>query len=380
MHIVTVVGARPQFVKAAVLSRLIRSAAYRERISEFLVHTGQHWDDNMSNLFFREMGIPEPEVNLGVGGGSHGRMTGDMLAGIEAILIERKPDVVLVYGDTNSTLAGALAAAKLHIPVAHVEAGLRSRDKGMPEEQNRIVADHLSTWLLCPTETAIENLSREGLVDGQATAAPTSDHPGIKLVGDVMYDASLHYRAIASVRPAAERALKRLGIDKPFCLLTLHRAENTDDRERLSGIMEGLRRSAGIPMIFPVHPRTRKLLDLHGITLPPHVRPIEPVGYFDMLELEEACDTVITDSGGVQKEAYFFHKPCVTLRERTEWVETVESGWNRLAGADPGAIAAALTTVSAMDGWRPLYGMGDAGERILAVLETGSDAKSGNGA
>jgi UDP-GlcNAc3NAcA epimerase len=368
MNIVTIIGARPQFVKAAVLSRLIRSDGYDRDISEFLVHTGQHYDENMSAVFFREMDIPEADANLGIGGGTHGRMTGDMLAGIESLLTERKPNLVLIYGDTNSTLAGALAAAKLHIPVAHVEAGLRSYDKRMPEEQNRIVADHLSAWLLCPTSTAIANLEREGIRDSGGQRAPTSDSPRVAEVGDVMYDASLHYRAIAARRPADERVLSRLGIAKPFRLLTLHRAENTDDRSRLAGIVEGLGLAGSETIVFPVHPRTRKLLDAFGIALPANVRAIEPVGYLDMLELEEGCEAVLTDSGGVQKEAYFFRKPCITLREGTEWVETVEAGWNRLVGADPHAIAAALSGESRAAEWKPLYGEGAAGRKILDLL------------
>jgi UDP-GlcNAc3NAcA epimerase len=371
LSLLTVVGARPQFVKAAVLSRLVRSEEYRGRISEYLVHTGQHYDENMSAVFFREMGIPEADANLGVGGGSHGAMTGAMLAGIEAAILERKPDIVLVYGDTNSTLAAALAASKLHIPVAHVEAGLRSYDKRMPEEQNRIVADHLSAWLLCPTARAIENLGIEGIRDAACPGRPTSDAQRVARVGDVMSDASRHYRSRAAARPAAERAAARLGIREPFCLLTLHRAENTDDRGRLSRVLEGLAAAGDRLIVFPVHPRTRKVLSSYALELPGNVRAIEPLGYLDMIELEEACDAVVTDSGGVQKEAYFFRKPCVTLREGTEWVETVEAGWNRLAGADPAAIAEALSAGTPKGEWKPLYGDGDAGREILDLLLEG---------
>jgi UDP-GlcNAc3NAcA epimerase len=374
MNILTVVGARPQFVKAAVLSRLIRSEEFRGRISEFLVHTGQHYDENMSAVFFREMQIPEADANLGIGGGAHGRMTGDMLAGIEALLLERRPDLVLVYGDTDSTLAGSLAASKLHVPIAHVEAGLRSYDKKMPEEQNRIIADHLAAWLLCPTEVAIANLEREGIRDAGGSHAPTSDAPVVAEIGDVMYDASLHYRGIASNRPTADRALARLGIAKPFSLLTLHRAENTDDRGRLARILEGLGRVGRREILFPVHPRTRKLMDSYELKLPKNVIAIDPVGYLDMLELEEACEMVITDSGGVQKEAYFFRKPCVTLRESTEWVETVKAGWNRLVGADPAAIEKALSGDARPRKWKPLYGAGDSGRRILDLLLEGRGA------
>ena len=366
-RILTVVGARPQFVKAAVLSRLIRSESHRDRFSEILVHTGQHFDENMSEIFFREMRIPEPDVNLGVGGGTHGSMTGRMLEGLERLILERKPDLVLIYGDTNSTLAGALAASKLLVPVAHVEAGLRSFNKRMPEEQNRVAADHLSTWLLCPTDTAVSNLRREGIA-GSAKGQPNPDRPRVSKVGDVMYDASLFYRGLAAERPASERPLARLGLSGPFRLLTLHRAENTDDRGRLSGILSALAQADDLPVLFPLHPRTRKMLDAFGLSLPAHVRAIEPVGFLDMLDLEQACEGVITDSGGVQKEAYFFGKPCVTLRDQTEWTETVESGWNRVAGSDPAAILEALAA-GPPAGPRPeLYGSGDAGARILEEL------------
>lgn len=365
-HILTVIGARPQFVKAAVLSRLIRSEEHRGGFTETLVHTGQHYDQNMSEIFFREMRIPEPDVNLGVGGGGHGRMTGRMLESLEDLLQERKPDLVLIYGDTNSTLAGALAASKLLIPVAHVEAGLRSFNKRMPEEQNRVLADHLSAWLLCPTDQAVRNLLREGI---EGTAGPASpDSPRVAKVGDVMYDASLYYREIAASRPEGERAVARLGLAGAFRLLTLHRAENTDDRERLSSILEALRDADDLPVLFPLHPRTRKMIETFGLTLPGHVRAIEPVGFLDMLELEQSCERIITDSGGVQKEAYFFGKPCVTLRDQTEWTETIEAGWNRVVGADPRAICAALEA-GAPEGARPeLYGSGDAGRRILEEL------------
>lgn len=368
-RIVTIVGARPQFVKAAVLSRLVRTRPWAELASEFLVHTGQHYDATMSDLFFSEMRIPRPDVNLGIGGGSHGSMTGEMLEKIEAILLERKPDLVLVYGDTNSTLAGALAASKLGIPVAHVEAGLRSYSKRMPEEQNRIVVDHLSAWLLCPTSTAVRNLSREGITDAPAGAgSPTSDRPRVLESGDVMYDASVYYRGLASARSPADRILGRLALDAGFRLLTLHRAENTDDPYRLAAIFSGLAAADDRPIVFPVHPRTKKRMTELGVDLAPHILAIEPVGYYDMLELEEASSQILTDSGGVQKEAYFFGKPCITLRDQTEWVETLDAGWNRLVGADPAVISAALRA-PAPRGERPLlYGAGDAGERILAAI------------
>lgn len=368
LKILTVIGARPQFVKAAVISRLIRSEPWRGLVSETLVHTGQHYDENMSEVFFREMHIPEPDINLGVGGGNHGDMTGRMLAILEKNILERKPDLVLVYGDTNSTLAGALAASKLLVPVAHVESGLRSFNKRMPEEQNRILADHLSTWLLCPTHGAVANLEREGIVDCPGGASLSSDTPRVANVGDVMYDASLFYREIAASRPEQERPLARLGLTPPFRLLTLHRAENTDDFRRLSAILDALEKADDLPILFPLHPRTRKMLESFRLTLPRHVRTVEPVGFLDMLDLEQSCERILTDSGGVQKEAYFFGKPCVTLRDQTEWTETVEAGWNRVAGADSAAILEGLAAQPPKSRRPELYGSGDAGSRILKEL------------
>jgi UDP-GlcNAc3NAcA epimerase len=354
--IVTVVGARPQFIKAAVLSRLIREK-YRHEFSEFLVHTGQHYDDNMSEVFFRQMRIPEPDANLSVGSGSHGRQTGAMLAAIEEVLIERRPERVLVYGDTNTTLAGALAAAKLHIPVAHVEAGLRSYQRAMPEEINRVVADHLSSYLFCPTQTAIDNLAAEGI------------RAGVYLAGDVMFDASLFYRGMIEQEGLENQLPKDLPED--FYLLTLHRAENTDDPARLRLIVEALNELNGHLGVFPIHPRTRKALAAQGLTMAPHIRAIEPVGYLEMLALETRCRFVVTDSGGVQKEAFFFGKPCITLRERTEWVETVQSGWNTLAGADPVRIRRAFQNLRAPAKRPAFYGDGDAGSKILSTLVAG---------
>ncbi|MFZ4615406.1 MAG: non-hydrolyzing UDP-N-acetylglucosamine 2-epimerase [Rectinemataceae bacterium] len=365
--ILTVVGARPQFIKAAVISRLLRSDAWKGLATERLVHTGQHYDANMSDIFFSEMRIPKAEVNLGIGGGGHGAMTGEMLARLEAELQAFSPDIVLIYGDTNSTLAAALAASKLHIPIVHVEAGLRSRDKGMPEEQNRIVADHLSTWLLCPTEAALANLKREGITDC-GSLAPSSDHPRVAKVGDVMLDASLFYRGIAASRPMAERLLSKLGLEGDFRLLTLHRAENTDDSERLGAILKALNQAAALPIVFPVHPRTRKMLAASGIEPARHFRILDPIGYLDMLELEGACERVITDSGGVQKEAYFFGKPCVTLRDTTEWIETVESGWNQLVGSSPADIERALASPLPSAERRPVYGSGNAATLILEAI------------
>jgi len=353
VKVLTVVGARPQFVKAAPVSRALRA-----RHTEILVHTGQHYDDAMSAAFFRDLEIPEPDVNLEVGSGPHGVMTGEMLRRLEPVMLEHQPDGIIVYGDTNSTLAAAVVASKLAYPgdrrpwLAHVEAGLRSFNPRMPEERNRIVADHLSDLLLAPTETAMEHLDREGL-GGRA-----------ELVGDVMVDA----HAWASERsddhvPEAARELDR------FVLLTMHRAENVDDPRRFAAILEGL--AIDLPVIFPVHPRTRSLLATVG-PLPANVVPIEPVGYIQMVALEARAHAIATDSGGVQKEAYLSGVPCITLRSETEWVETVRAGWNRVVDADPRALAAALADPAFMDRSRPrpaLYGDGRASDRIVDALE-----------
>ena len=323
LKVVSVVGARPQFIKCAPVSRALRQSA-----KEILVHTGQHYDENMSEVFFRELEIPVPDHNLGVGSGTHGQQTAAMLEGIEAVIYAENPQVVLLYGDTNSTLAGALAASKLHVPVAHVEAGLRSFNRAMPEELNRLVTDHLSDLLFCPTQTAVDNLRREGITGG------------IELVGDVMLDALLHNVELARERSTA---LSRLGVlPKEYFLATIHRAENTDRPERLRAILEALLEiaSAGFPVVVPLHPRTRKMLpDKPRLNSAAGVMIIEPLSYLEMLELEDNARAVLTDSGGVQKEAFWLSVPCVTLRDETEWVETVESGWNLLAGADKDKIS-----------------------------------------
>jgi UDP-GlcNAc3NAcA epimerase len=325
MKIITIVGARPQFVKAAMLSRAI--LAHNEAggsIDERILHTGQHYDSNMSDIFFFGLQIPAPRWRLTGTETLHGAMTGRMLSEIEGILIEEAPDYVLVYGDTNSTLAGALAAAKLHIPIVHVEAGLRSFNKQMPEEINRILTDHLSTLLCCPTFTALRNLANEGLQEG------------VHHVGDVMYDAALCFGEQA-VR--SSDILARLGLgQRSFRLCTLHRAENTDRPERLASIVSALcaLASEDCPLVFPLHPRTRKCLLQHGLLSAlerqPGMRLIEPAGFMDMLALEKQAMLILTDSGGIQKEAYFHRTPCITLREETEWGETVKAGWNQLAG------------------------------------------------
>lgn len=354
MRVLSVVGARPQFVKAAPVSR-----ALRERHAEVLVHTGQHYDETMSASFFRDLEIPEPDVNLGVGGGSHGAMTGEMIRRLEPVMLEHEPDGVLIYGDTNSTLAAAVAACKLAYPdgrrpwLAHVEAGLRSLNPRMPEERNRIVADHLSDLLLAPTQAAMAHLAREGLAERA------------ELVGDVMVDAHAWAAARADDHlPAVAREHDR------YLLLTLHRAENVDDPERLGRILAGL--ALDLPVIFPVHPRTRAAIERGGHSLPANVVAIEPVGYLEMVALEARAIAIATDSGGLQKEAYLAGVPCITLRSETEWVETVEAGWNRVVDADPAALAAALADEAFMDRARPrppLYGDGHAAARIVDALE-----------
>ena len=357
MNLLTVIGARPQFIKAAVLSRYIRDNPSCG-ISETLLHTGQHYDQNMSDVFFEEMEIPRPEINLHTGSGAHGKTTGLMLQLIEEILLERKPDVLLVYGDTNSTLAGALAASKLHIPVAHVEAGLRSFMMTMPEEQNRRLTDHLSTWLFCPTQTAVDNLAREGITNCSGTTLSSSDEKRVAITGDIMYDASIYYRGKANYRTD----------ERDFILLTIHRAENTDNPKRFTAICTALNELSGYRFIFPIHPRTRKILEQEKIPLTDHVKLIEPVGYFQMLALESACTAILTDSGGVQKEAYFFKKPCITVRDSTEWVELVKTGWNTLTGADTEKIVNAVKNLHVPDEYSALYGDGNCAEKICGLL------------
>ncbi|MDD3195004.1 MAG: UDP-N-acetylglucosamine 2-epimerase (non-hydrolyzing) [Paludibacter sp.] len=322
-RIMTIVGARPQFVKAATLSREFARVGIEEKI----IHTGQHFDANMSEVFFTEMEIPKPSYQLDINGVGHGAMTGRMLEGIETILLNEKPDAVLVYGDTNSTLAGALAAAKLHIPVVHVEAGLRSFTMQMPEEINRILTDRISTVLFCPTDTALNNLAAERFDKLPVTIIKN---------GDVMQDAALFY-----AQKAAEKAtvMKQLPVQQ-FALATVHRQENTDDPSKLKEIVEGLNvLHRELPVVLPLHPRTRNILNQSGLKV--DFITIDPVGYFDMISLLQHCDLVITDSGGVQKEAFFFGKHCITLREQTEWVELVEQGYNRLAGSDPELLMSA---------------------------------------
>jgi len=326
VRIVSVVGARPQFIKAAPLLRALRASH-----ASVLVHTGQHYDANMSDVFFNELALPEPDHHLGVGSGRHGAQTGEMMARLESVLGAERPDWVIVFGDTNSTLAGALAASKLCIPIAHVEAGLRSFNRAMPEEINRIVADALADLLLCPTDTAVGNLQREGMVRG------------VHQVGDLMAEAL----ADACGRAAAQSpVLERFELtEREFVLATVHRADNTSEAGRLEQIVRGLE-TARRPVIFPVHPRTRAALADIPLAPASPIRMVDPVGYIDMVRLVSTARVVATDSGGVQKEAYWLGTPCVTLRDETEWVETVAAGWNTLVGADAAAIADALAHVS----------------------------------
>ena len=343
MKILTIVGARPQFIKAAPVSVALAARG----VDEIFIHTGQHFDDNMSSVFFRELGLDEPDYHLGISGGSHGAMTGQMLAACETVMREQKPDLVLVYGDTNSTLAGALAGAKLNIGIAHVEAGLRSFNRQMPEEINRVLTDHVSRFLFCPTRTAVTNLAQEGI------------RAGVLQTGDVMYDAVLQ-----SARAAKDtsRILQRLNLrDGGYAVATVHRAENTDDESRLRAIFAWLAaRAAELPVVLPLHPRTRQALERSGLE-PRGMVLTTPVSYLDMARLLSGAAAVFTDSGGLQKEAYFHRVPCVTLRSETEWVETVEAGWNRLwQGPDYGARRDILD-----------YGDGHAAEKIADLLTAG---------
>lgn len=353
MKILTIVGARPQFIKAAPVSR-----GLRQSFQEVLVNTGQHYDYLMSKVFFDQLGIPKPDYNLEVGSGTHGAQTGLMLNRIEEVLLKEKPDLCLVYGDTNSTLAGALAAAKLHFPIAHIEAGLRSYNKKMPEEINRVLTDHVSRWLFCPTAQAVENLAQEGIRDG------------VENVGDVMYDGVLSALPIAREK---SRILETLHLDpQGYYLATVHRAENTDDAQRMRTILSAFRQVEQT-IVLPLHPRTLAKLKEFGqehILESPNIKVIEPVGYFDMLILEESSAKIVTDSGGIQKEAYFLGIPCVTLRDETEWVETVQTGWNTIVGSDEARILEALARRTHPEARPLLYGDGQASEKIRAILAT----------
>lgn len=348
MKIITVIGARPQFIKAAAVSKVLRG-----KHQEILIHTGQHYDENMSKVFFDELAIPQPDYNLGVGSGNHGKQTGEMLIALEEVYLREKPDLVLVYGDTNSTLAGALCASKLLIPVAHVEAGLRSFNMAMPEEQNRILTDHISSFLFAPTDTAVKNLQNESLKN-------------IYNVGDVMYDATLNFKELAKKK---SNIVEKLGYkDKSYILTTIHRAENTNLIERLKNIIEALNESP-YDIILPLHPRTTKYISEYNLKFNANVRVIEPVGYLDMINLEIHAEKIVTDSGGVQKEAFFMGKPCITMRDETEWVETVESGWNIIVGTDKGKILDGITNFTPKTERSPIFGNGTAAKEILKILD-----------
>jgi UDP-GlcNAc3NAcA epimerase len=350
MKVLSVVGARPEFIQAAPVSRALRA-----NHQEILVHTGQHYDYLMSQVFFDELGIPAPDYNLGVGSGPHGRQTGEMLIRLEEVLFREQPDLVTVRGDTNSTLAGTLAASKLHIPTAHIEAGERSFNRCMPEEVNRLASDCLACVHFCASRAAVQHLAAEGITGS------------VHWVGDVMLDALLQNRPIAHRN---SDALARLELQTGrYALVTLHRAANTDDPERLRQIVQALN-GVSETIIFPAHPRTRKALARVDAHLGHHVRLIEPVGYFDMMILEENARLIATDSGGVQREAYFLGIPCLTLREETEWVETIEAGWNRLVGTDPDGVVDAWLSFSPPTEHPPIFGDGTAGERIARILES----------
>ena len=360
--ILTIVGARPQFIKAAMVSRAIlehNRTGSGPAVEEIIIHTGQHYDANMSDIFFNQMEIPKPTVMLDFGALSHGAMTGRMLEAVEKEILDRSPDWVLVYGDTNSTLAGALSAAKLQVPVAHVEAGLRSFNKAMPEEINRILTDHTSNRLFCPTETAVRNLANEGIIKG------------VHQVGDVMYDAVLQFGAMAE---EASTILEELKLTpKGYLLATVHRQENTDERERLESIFSAFIDIATDthPLIIPLHPRTRNYVKQYGmepmLLQNPNLLITDPLGFLDMIFLEKHASAILTDSGGVQKEAYFHGVPCITLRNETEWLETIDAGWNQLVGANKDAIIGAMFLAMAGE---PIheYGNGTASKEILLSL------------
>jgi UDP-N-acetylglucosamine 2-epimerase len=373
MKVVTIVGARPQFIKAEAVTRAVQRYNQRcrsnRKLQEILIHTGQHYDYLMDKIFFEELDLPKPNYHLGVGSGSHGRQTGMMLERIEAVLVKEKPEVVVVYGDTNSTLAGALSAAKLNIPVAHVEAGLRSFNRTMPEEINRLLTDHLSTFLFCPTDQAVRNLLREGIKDGKGKI--------VKKVGDVMYDSILYYLKLSERKSTI---LKDLGFDTShesrvtsYYLATLHRAENTDDPKRLKSILKALNEiGRNTPVVLPLHPRTKKMIETyHLFSEFKNIKFIEPVSYLNMLKLEKNAKAILTDSGGVQKEAYWLKVPCLTLREETEWVETIKSGWNVLVGIGVKRIVKEVSHTEKrrryLKGNR-VFGDGKASQKIVQIL------------
>lgn len=357
MKIITVLGARPQFIKAALVSKRLRESG----IKEILVHTGQHYDFNMSDVFFHELAIPKPDHYLGIGSGSHGYQTGNMLMEIEKILLKEKPDLTIVYGDTNTTLAAALSSVKLHIPIAHIEAGLRSFNKKMPEEINRVLTDHISDILFAPTDIAVENLKMEGITKG------------VYKVGDVMFDVALATERLIN----HEKILREFGLEKDgYILATIHRAENTDVLENLKNIIDALEEVANnnLKVFFPAHPRTKSAMEMNRLKIEnPYVRVVEPVSYIEMISLEKNARLIVTDSGGVQKEAYFFRTPSIILRNETEWVELVEIGFNILAGTKKDSIVNSIhNRLNRADPlkWINFYGNGKASERIVEIIKT----------
>ncbi len=355
MKVMTVVGARPEFIQTAPVSKTIRERGH----TEILVHTGQHYDANMSDVFFADLDLPQPEIYLGVGSGSHAGQTGQMMIHLEPVMEAERPDWVLVYGDTNSTVAASLTAAKLGLPLAHIEAGLRSFDRAMPEEINRVVTDHLSDILFAPTAAAVRNLEREGLA------------AGVRQVGDVRVDVTLGL--VEGARARQERLLSGLGLGRgePFALATIHRPVNTDDAGHLSQIVETFN-TLDLPVVLPVHPRLRKMMAAFGLRFAGNVRATDPAGYLDMIALLDACTIVITDSGGLQKEAYMLRRPTVTVRDTTEWIETVEAGWNRLCDTAPDAFRAAVSAALAPPpaAHPDFYGTPGVSERLCVVMET----------
>ena len=371
-RILTVIGARPQIIKAAAISRAI-SSKFSDQLQEDLLHTGQHYDDNMSEVFFKEMGIPQPTYKLNVGSGSHGAQTATMMKGIEEVLLEKKHDAVLVYGDTNSTIAGALAAVKIHVPVIHVEAGLRSFNKAMPEEINRILCDHSSSLLYSPTTQGISNLKKEGIIHHEKGITP--DAPRVFHCGDIMYDNSLHFSDKANEE---SKILEKLGVEKgEFILCTIHRNNNTDEPERLESILKGIFEIAvlsGKKIVLPLHPRTKGKLSSEWnekIANNPAIICTDPISFIDIVRLESTCSMVITDSGGVQKEAYFFKKPCIILREETEWVELVQNGNAELAGwQDSKIINCYNSLISKIEdmSWPSFFGDGTSSEFICKTI------------
>lgn len=348
MKILTIVGARPQFIKAAIISNLIR-----EKHKEILVHTGQHYDDNMSKVFFQQLRLPKPDYNLRIGSRNHGEQTGKMLIELEKIYLKENPHLVLVYGDTNSTLAGALSASKLLIPVAHIEAGLRSFNINMAEEQNRVITDHISTLLFVPTSTAENNLYAERI------------NAGVYNVGDVMFDAILYFKRLLNQRTSI---LNKISVRSgEYILTTIHRAENTNSINRLKNIIEALNES-GEKIVLPLHPRTKKYIERYNLQFNDNINLIEPVGYFDMIDLEMNSKRIITDSGGVQKEAFFMKKPCITIRNETEWIETVENGWNTIAGTEKENILKAIRYFKPKMKQKNIFGNGRARYKILDII------------